>query len=582
MGRLNEVVLTGIVDEEKRELVKVSANGLAANIPLVNTNPLTGGDVLSASGKAYGLTVTPLTNTSAGIQQAIDSLAMTGGTVELQPITYTFTEPVTLRESVSLRGTAPMVSTTTHVPEITWDYVGGTILQGDGTFDGLIYNTTDRGTSIAAFSSDALYNVTLKGFGVKGFTRGIAIGAVNAAGMMFGSIEDVYYKDCSVWGIELQNFIYCQFKKIFGRVTDNSTAGGQHYVCSVPLAVLICGNSTWENVFSWSTYRLNRGIVWEQKPGCQLNEMNTIRAQVNKNGETKASQAATFTNGSPNIGVANSAVFPVGIPVSFTTSGNGFVANQTYFVRTSAANVITLANVPVGGSVVNSTGTTGLTIETGGFPNFEVITNQGEYMGNTRLMGIDAESINSISFLGCGLSGFVVDMQETSSGALQNIVLRAATDTVVHAVKPSVKTDFDNGAAGTRYFGGATRAVTGQPGHGYWNSKWQSGGSPSIAAAAAAGTGATASSSYSNNDCGAVSITTGTSPTTGIIATVTATTLAGFAVYCPTITPTNAAANALSGAAKVRVQTSVRGTGFDFVVDTALAPSTTYTFNYRI
>lgn len=43
MGRLNEVVLTGIVDEEKRELVRVSANGLAANIPLVNTNPLTGG-----------------------------------------------------------------------------------------------------------------------------------------------------------------------------------------------------------------------------------------------------------------------------------------------------------------------------------------------------------------------------------------------------------------------------------------------------------------------------------------------------------------------------------------------------------
>lgn len=43
MGRLNEVVLTGIVDEENRKLVRVSANGLTANVPLVESNPLTGG-----------------------------------------------------------------------------------------------------------------------------------------------------------------------------------------------------------------------------------------------------------------------------------------------------------------------------------------------------------------------------------------------------------------------------------------------------------------------------------------------------------------------------------------------------------
>lgn len=55
MGRLNEVVLTGIVDEENRKLVRVSANGLTANVPLVETNPLTGGDVLQANGKQYPL-----------------------------------------------------------------------------------------------------------------------------------------------------------------------------------------------------------------------------------------------------------------------------------------------------------------------------------------------------------------------------------------------------------------------------------------------------------------------------------------------------------------------------------------------
>jgi len=51
MGRLNEVVLTGIVDEENRRLVRVSANGLTANIPVMNKegtgliNPVTGDSV---------------------------------------------------------------------------------------------------------------------------------------------------------------------------------------------------------------------------------------------------------------------------------------------------------------------------------------------------------------------------------------------------------------------------------------------------------------------------------------------------------------------------------------------------------
>lgn len=47
MGRLNEVVLTGIVDEENRKLVRVSANGLDAKIPTVETNLVTGGDAIS-------------------------------------------------------------------------------------------------------------------------------------------------------------------------------------------------------------------------------------------------------------------------------------------------------------------------------------------------------------------------------------------------------------------------------------------------------------------------------------------------------------------------------------------------------
>jgi hypothetical protein len=51
---------------------------------------------------------------------------------------------------------------------------------------------------------------------------------------------------------------------------------------------------------------------------------------------------ATFTSGSTNVGVVNSANYPVGASVYFTTSGNGFYSNLSYFVLSSAANVLTL------------------------------------------------------------------------------------------------------------------------------------------------------------------------------------------------------------------------------------------------
>lgn len=76
MGRLNEVVLTGIVDEEKRELVKVSANGLAANIPLVNTNQATGGvslfDMVVVPGLVAGDLSAAVINTQK-LQAALDT-----------------------------------------------------------------------------------------------------------------------------------------------------------------------------------------------------------------------------------------------------------------------------------------------------------------------------------------------------------------------------------------------------------------------------------------------------------------------------------------------------------------------------
>lgn len=73
-------------------------------------------------------------------------------------------------------------------------------------------------------------------------------------------------------------------------------------------------------------------------------------------------QAATMANASANIGVTNSAKFPVGTPVQFDASQNGALAGVTYYVLTSAANVLTLTNIPSGVVLPNWTGNTAVNI----------------------------------------------------------------------------------------------------------------------------------------------------------------------------------------------------------------------------
>lgn len=71
--------------------------------------------------------------------------------------------------------------------------------------------------------------------------------------------------------------------------------------------------------------------------------------------------AATMANASANIGVPSSTVFPVGSPVQFDAAVNGFFISVTYYVLTSAANVITVGAVPAGAAIV-ATGNTAINV----------------------------------------------------------------------------------------------------------------------------------------------------------------------------------------------------------------------------
>lgn len=83
-----------------------------------------------------------------------------------------------------------------------------------------------------------------------------------------------------------------------------------------------------------------------------------------------AATNATFTAGSANIAVTNSASFPVGSQVYFTSTGYGFYEGHMYFVLSSGSNVITVGMAEKVAAVATGSGTLQISA---GFPNAAVV-----------------------------------------------------------------------------------------------------------------------------------------------------------------------------------------------------------------
>src|SRR5208283_1797115 len=98
---------------------------------------------------------------------------------------------------------------------------------------------------------------------------------------------------------------------------------------------------------------------------------------------------------------SNIAQFPVGMPVVFTTSQNGFLAGQAYFVLTNdAVNTITVALTSTYGSAVTATGNVAINITTGGFSALEICgLDSSSYNTGIDNYGIDCEGVCTVRVL---------------------------------------------------------------------------------------------------------------------------------------------------------------------------------------
>jgi hypothetical protein len=247
--------------------------------------------------------------------------------------------------------------------------IGGTILNGNGTFNGFEYHPTDLGTPPtveATFLDGMVQGAGILDVTIVNCTNGIKIGALYNPGANSCRFERVNIINCTQWGIWIENHAGCHFDMMN---IINCAGGGRASVASGATAYN-CGNGSWRNTFV-AAANSGRGMVTWARGASSMNDEQSDHEQCNRSTLT-ISQAATMSNGAANITVTSGSAFAVDFPVTVSANANGFRANQIYFVASVAGNVITLRDTIGYGATKTATGATAVNILSRGWPCLEI------------------------------------------------------------------------------------------------------------------------------------------------------------------------------------------------------------------
>ena len=329
--------------------------------------------------------ICPTALTSDAIQIAIDTAAaMGGGRVLLAAKQYQCTSSITLAsgvEVVGFQGGPVQV----QAPEIA-----GTELIGDGTFIGMRFRDTDLSvtpTQMELHTWEA-HRIAIKNITFKNFSYAVRIGGINNPGAAHSRFENLYAQDCTEWGFWFDNIGYSFFENIVARTCTN----GQWYGASVG-TIYNYGNNNYTRIFveRCGTYK-TRNIVFGARNGSKYNNLTIHDLQSNAAGTTLKTAAATMSNGVAEITVPDGTVFAVDLPVSVSTTANGFNVDQIYFVSSVVGNTITLRDLCGDGSSRVPTGNSAINILTYGFPALEVIgVGSGAQIQPSTILSLDLE-----------------------------------------------------------------------------------------------------------------------------------------------------------------------------------------------
>ena len=308
-------------------------------------------------------------------------------------------------------GALPIQTFDTNQPALGYTLTGGTILKGSGAGSGPAFTFVGAGGAPATWAHGFLANVSFENLGFDSWDREFLFGGTSLQGVSFSEFSNLYGTNIGVRAYDFINSTSLWIDNLVGYF------GGSGFRMADDLDNAVYGSTTNSYIgtlnFTLKSFAAE-GIVLEATAigtgGSQLNEILGGYWFVERPGVTPRTQAVTMSAGSPTIGVSNNSYLPPGMPVGFTSSANGFVSGQTYFVVSSSSRSVEVSNT-YGGPAVKATGKTAITIKSVGGENIAIRGLGAEYLpnagvvSNVHVMQTDSEEAAGNAIFLQGVAG---------------------------------------------------------------------------------------------------------------------------------------------------------------------------------
>lgn len=326
------------------------------------------------------------------LQAATNTLSINGGgRIYLAQGQFYWNAAYLPKNGVQVIGVEPVLSYPGLSDDNSVTPVAGTIINAVGSIAAMQWNKTNPGVpaSSRVFLSGALTNAGLQSVGFKGFTRAVDGGFTNSMAAAYCTFRNIYAFQCSDWGFYLINYQHCDISRIF---SFGATNGQIYFGNDVPVTIDAPGNVVMTDIMAVIPSNTSRGLVFECVNGI-MDEILVNRAQAWGNPTVNpVTQAATMSAGAGvNITVTDGTKFAVKMPVTFSSSVNGFTASKIYFVTSVASNVIQVANT-IGGSAVAANSNSAVNVITYGMAPLEIVAYAGQNINGVHINNLDAES----------------------------------------------------------------------------------------------------------------------------------------------------------------------------------------------
>lgn len=444
-----------------------------------------------------------------GVGHSNVCLAPQGGTQLTTTAAYTFWDGATDQASITATVTPQTATITAGSATVTVaagaDYPVGSrayfTSSGGGFYSGIAYYVlTQSGNNLTlglpdmvaivatgnatstlgeGFPLDGTYQVVFQDFSCVSANTCIKTGAKNATGLMYSKMNNLYANSGNT---AYPLFSNTNFGWLKAREVYSNDGNGQYWGANDPGNGFLFGNSAFYDMINanncaGSTPLAQKGVVFQAENGSGMNFVDVLNVENNNNYiSTQTVTTSALTNGSPNIPVANSALWPVDLPLWISTAANpnGFTTGIVYFVVASSSNNIQISATK-GGAAINSTGTATMVINSQGYPGLEFAGIGTGTVQNSSASGIDLEAQSSTMMLvqHANLEVPVLNVA-LSSSAHASVTVRGSTGNIIASTNP-ISMDID-ASSEFGFFGQLSSAIQGLDFYGTYydstNSQW--------------------------------------------------------------------------------------------------------------